>query len=417
MPEIQINAVYQQLFKNGRLRPDIRYFIIYGGRRSAKSHDIAQILGITALSEPRHFIPIIRKVGATIKDSVYAEHADFYLRNNIPVEFNKTDKEIRLPNQSRFRGFGLDDAEKLKSLKGATIFHHEEANEETEEDFDSLDAGLSPSEYPGQHILTFNPIPQIPGSMHWLQRRFLQIPHELSKAVIFDTPTGKALVLRTWYKDNAFCPEATKKVLEGYKLSNPEKYKLWALGEFTRLEGVVFSKWDIVDEVPPEVAPESIGVGLDFGFGGDPSAALRVWIRESTREIWIKQLVYSTDLYNDMLYNKLVEHGVGLYEEVTADSARPDIIGDLYRMGLNGIKGVKKYSGYKEDIAMRLQGYQIHVTKDSTDAIKEISTYSWARDKNGKQLPKLQDGDDHSMDCLLMKLSEHTGEYSILDVV
>lgn len=417
MPEIQINAVYQQLFKNGRLRDDVRYFIIYGGRRSAKSHDVTQANDVTALSESGHFIPIIRKVGATIKDSVYAEYLDFFTRNGIQVGVNKTDKEITLPNGSRIRGFGLDDAEKLKSLKGATIIHIEEANEITEDDFDSLDAGLSPSNHPGRIFMTFNPIPQIPGSMHWLQRRFLCEPHELSKAKIIDTPTGRALILRTWYKDNAFCPEATRKVLEGYKTSNPEKYKLWALGEFTRLEGVVFSKWDIVDEVPAEVLPESIGIGLDFGFGGDPAAALRVWIREGTKEIWIRQLVYSTDLYNDMLYNRLIENGVGPYEELTADSARPDIIGDLYRMGMNGIKGVKKYSGYKEDIAMRLQGYQIHVTKDSTDAIKEISTYSWARDKNGKQLPKLQDGDDHLMDCLIMKLAEHTGEYSILDVI
>ena len=417
MPEIQINAVYQQYFQHGKLRDDFRYSVCYGGRRSGKSHDIAQIICLTALSEPGHFIPIIRKVGATIKDSVYAEYLDFFTRNNIPVGVNKTDKEITLPNGSRIRGFGLDDAEKLKSLKGATIIHVEEANEITEDDFDSIDAGLSPSNHPGRIFLTHNPVPQIPGSMHWLQRRFLCEPHELSKAKIIDTPTGRALILRTWYKDNAFCPEATRKVLEGYKQSNPEKYKLWALGEFTRLEGVVFSKWDIVDEVPEEVLPESIGVGLDFGFGGDPSAAVRIWKREGTREIWIKQLVYKTGLYNDMLYRELVENGVGPYEEVIADSARPDIIGDLYRMGLNGIKGVKKYSGYKEDVAMRLQGYQIHVTKDSTDVIKEISTYSWARDKNGKQLPKLQDGDDHSLDAWVMVMSEHTGEYSILDVV
>lgn len=417
MPEIQINAVYQQLFKNGRLRDDVRYFEIYGGRRSGKSHDVVQAISITALSESGHFVPIIRKVGATIKDSVYAEYLDFFTRNNIPVSVNKTDKEITLPNGSRIRGFGLDDAEKLKSLKGATIIHVEEANEITEDDFDSIDAGLSPSNHPGRIFLTHNPVPQIPGSMHWIQSRFLCEPHELSKAKVIDTPTGRALVLRTWYKDNAFCPESTKKVLEGYKVSNPEKYKLWALGEFTRLEGVVFTNWDIVDDVPPEVLPESIGPGLDFGFGGDPAAALRVWIREGTKEIWIRQLVYKTDLFNDMLYNELVEQGVGPYEEVTADSSRPDIIGDLYRMGLNGIKGVKKYSGYKEDIAGRLKGYQIHVTKDSTDAIKEISTYSWARDKNGKQLPKLQDGDDHLMDCLIMKMAMHTGEYSMLDVV
>jgi len=416
MPHIQINDVYKQLFADGRLRQDVRYFIVYGGRRSGKSHDVGQILDITAASEPGHFIPLIRKVGATVKDSIYSQHTGFFNRNNIRVDQNKTDKEIGLPNGSRFRGFGLDDEMKIRSLVGATKIEIDEANELSENEFDSLDAGLSPGNYNGQIFLLFNPIAQIPGSMHWLQRRFLQVPHELSKAVIFDTPTGKALVLRTWYKDNAFCPEASRKVLEGYKETNPEKYKLWALGEFTKMEGCVFTKWDIVSKVPDEMIHTDIGVGLDFGFSNDPSAAGRVWVREATREIWFKELVYKTDLFNDVLYSELKNAGVTEYEEVTADCARPDIIGDLYRLGLMGIKGVQKKANYKEDVATRLQGYTIHVIEGSTNMVREISTYAWARDKNGNQMPKLQDGDDHLLDCLIMKMHEHTGQVNILDV-
>jgi phage terminase large subunit len=416
MPDIQINAVYQQLFNDrGFLRDDVRYFIIYGGRRSGKSHDVAQIVNITAGSQPRHFVPIVRKVGATTKDSIYAEYNDFFVRNNIPTRKNVTDREIVLPNKSRIRAFGLDDPEKLKSLMGATIMHIEEANELSEDDFDSIDAGLSPGEYPGRIILTFNPIPQIPGSLHWLQRRFLNREIPLSKAQLIDTPTGKALILRTWYKDNAFCPEATKTVLEGYKETNPEKYKLWALGEFTALEGCVFKYnlgdgpgWDIVKKVPDEIIHDSIGIGLDFGFSNDPSAAMRLWIRE--REIWAKQLVYKTDLHNDALYSELITAGVGEYEKVSADSARPDIISDLERLGLHGIAGVKKRANYKEDVATRLQGYKIHFIEGDTDAIREVSTYSWARDKNGKQIPKLQDGDDHCLDAIIMRVHEYDGD-------
>lgn len=413
MPRIQINAVYQQLFHKGHLRDDVRYFEVFGGRRSGKSHDVVQAVSLTAMQEPGHFVVAIRKVGATLKDSVFSEYADFFRRNGIKVFINKTDKEIGIPNGSRIRCFGLDDAEKLKSLKGATIIHFEEANEITESDFDSVDAGLSPANYPARIFLTHNPVPQIPGSMHWIQKRFLQVPHELSKAVI-DKKTN-ALVLRTWYKDNAFCPEATKKVLEGYKETNPEKYKLWALGEFTKLEGCVFTKWDIKAAVPEGV--DCAGVGLDFGFSNDPSAAVRVWVREGTREIWVKQLIYKTDLFNDALYRELVAEGVGPFEDVIADSARPDIIADLYRQGLGGIRGVKKRSNYKEDVASRLQSYTIHVIEGSTDLIREISTYAWARDKNGNQLPKLQDGDDHCLDGITMVISEKVGDVSILDVI
>lgn len=413
-PPIQINSVYAQLFgDDGTLRKDIRYFDIWGGRRSAKSHDIVQAVGLTAMQEPRHFIPCFRKVAASLKDSIWAELLGFFREHNIPHRENISDKEILLPNGSRFRCFGLDDPEKLKSLKGPTIELFEEANEFSEDDIDSLDAGLSPSNYPGRQIYLHNPLPQIPGSMTWLQKRYETVPQPLGKAIIY--PERNALVLRTWYKNNRWCPKETRKVLEGYKDTNPEKYKLWALGEYTKLEGCVFTKWDTVASVPDGI--DCLGVGLDFGYSNDPSAAARVWIREGTREIWIKELVYKTGLYNDALYHELVAAGVEQFESIIADSARPDIIDDLYRMGLNGLEGVKKHSGYKEDVATRIQGYTIHLMEGDTDAIREFSTYSWARDKNGKQLPKLQDGEDHLCDCLTMVIHEKTGEVSMLDVI
>jgi len=407
---VEINEAYTQIADDDLLlRTDCRYFEVYGGRRSGKSHDVAAIICLTALRQAGHFIPIIRKVGATLKDSVFAEYVSFFRTNNLPHEVNKTDKEITLPNGSRFRAFGLDDADKLKSLKDATIIHVEEANEITEDDFDSLDAGLSPGNYPGRIVLTHNPVPQIPGSLHWIQKRFLQTEHELSKAKVIETPAGKALILRTWYKDNAFCPESTIKVLEGYKESNPEKYKLWALGEFTKLEGVVYNNWDIVKQVPEGV--QSIGCGLDFGFSADPAACVRVWIHRD--ELYIQQLVYSTDLTNTDLVKAMRESGVQEKEIITADSAEPKSIEDIKREGFRMIRGVKKRANYKEDMANRIRSYKIHILEGSTDLIREISTYSWSRDRMGKQLPKLQDGDDHALDAMLMRMHDYWGDNKI----
>lgn len=400
-----LNEVYRGLLNDkGVLRDDVRYFEEYGGRRSAKSHDGgAGVLAITALFQPGHFIPCIRKVGATLKDSVFAELLGFFRENGIDVYVNKTDKEIVLPNGSRFRCFGLDDPAKHKSLKDATIIWLEEADEATEEDFDTLDAGLSPKNYKGRIVITHNPMPRIPGAMHWLERRFLQVPHERSKITINED--ANALVLRTWYKDNRFCPPEVVKVLEGYEKTNPDKYKLWALGEFTRVEGAVFDNWDTVPCVPEGIVHDSIGVGLDFGFSADPAAAVRGWVRD--REIWLKLLVYKTELYNDDLYNALKDAGVLPNDPIVADSARPDIIGDLGRMGLQGIIPVKKYTGYKEDVVSRLKGYKIHLIEGDTALIREFSTYSWARDRLGSPLPKLQDGDDHGIDCVIMMMAEY----------
>ena len=405
--KIQINDTYRQLYgDNLTLRDDVRYFDVYGGRRSAKSFEVMQVLGITALKEEGHFIPCIRKVGATLKDSVFAEVVGFFRRNNIPVRVNKTEKEVEvIRNGNRFRCFGLDDAEKLKSLKDATIMWIEEANEITEEDFNSIDAGLSPGNHKGRILLTHNPIAQIPGSMHWIQKRFLTGSHKLSEAKIDE---GKnALILRTWYKDNVFCPEETIKVLEGYKDTNPTLYKMWALGEFAHLEGLVFNNWDVVSEVPEEILHDSIGIGLDFGFSVDPSAAVRLWVHD--KDIYVQQLVYKTDLHNEQLYKELKDAGVTDYEPVIGDSSRPDIITDLHRKGLRGIRGVKKKANYKEDVATRLQSFNLHVVEPSIDLQRELSMYAWARDKNGKQLPKLQDGNDHGIDAIIMRIHDYHG--------
>lgn len=402
MIEIKINATYHQLMGNdGTLRKDVRYFEVYGGRRSSKSVSVVQILGLTAITEPDHFIPCIRKVGTTLKDSIFSELCKFFRDANILHEVNQTFMEIRLPNRSRLRCFGLDDPEKLKSLSGATIIWIEEANETMEDDFDSIDAGLSPNKYPGRIVLTHNPVPQIPGNPHWIQKRFLQIEHNLSKACI--DKDKNALVLRTWYKDNAFCPKETVKVLEGYKDTNPEKYKLWALGEFTKLEGLVFDNWDIVKEVPEGI--ESIGVGIDFGFSNDPAAILRIYAHND--ELWIKGLLYKTGLTNSLLSSEMSKCGIDSNELITADSAEPKTIEDLRRMGWRSIRGVQKKANYKEDLVNRIRSFKIHLIEGDTDLIREFSTYAWSRDKYGKQLPKLQDGDDHYIDAAIMRLHDY----------
>lgn len=402
---IEINSVYRQLVNDvGVLQKETRYNVIYGGRRSSKSFSVVQILGITGMLEPGHFIACVRKVAATLKDSVFAELINFFKSNKINISVNKTDKEITLPNGSRFRCFGLDDPDKLKSLSGISAIWIEEANELSENDFDSIDAGLSPTNFFGSVILTFNPMPQIVGSMHWIQRRFLQCPHELSKAYI-DKKTN-ALVLRTWYKDNKFCSPETVKLLEGYKETNPEKYNLWALGLFTKLEGVVFDNWDIVDKVPDGIVNDKSSVSLDWGYSSDPAAAARVWIHDN--DIYIKQLVYKTGLFNEDLFRELQDSGVTANDEIIADCSNPMSIDDLKRKGFNGIRGNKKSPNYKEDTANIIRSYKIHIIEGSTDLVREISTYSWCRDKNGKQIARLQDGDDHLIDCLIMACAENT---------
>ena len=56
-----------------------------------------------------------------------------------------------------------------------------------------------------------------------------------------------------------------------------------------------------------------------------------------------------------------------------------------------------------------LRGYNIHLIEGDIDLQKEFSTYSWARDKQGKQLPKVQDGNDHYIDAFIMLMHDRKG--------
>ncbi len=147
-----------------------RYIVVYGGRRSGKSFGVCDILKVRGLKSKRTIL-VLRKVGRTLKHSVYERISSSLNLDNVPYTLNKSDKEFTVPNGTRFICMGLDDPEKLKSIEGVTDIWLEEATEFTEKDFDTLDAGLSANSTPPPCIfLTFNPIPVIPGFEMWIQK-------------------------------------------------------------------------------------------------------------------------------------------------------------------------------------------------------------------------------------------------------
>lgn len=399
---VAINETYAQLEE---LSLRVRYYALYGGRRSGKSVSISQLLIKRALSHKRKIV-CMRKFAVTIRHSVWARMlvaVDETIGRQL-CKINKSDREIELPNGSTAYFVGADDPDKLKSIEGVTDFWLEEANEFDELDLDTLDAGLSPQLLSGEPVasiwVSFNPIPIIEGRPHWLQSRFVnRVPHELSIPAILDN----ICVLRTWYKDNAFCPPETIKLLESYKDTNPQLYEMWGKGNFTHLEGVIITNWDTVFDVPKTV--DFWGYGLDFGFADDPAAVVGVW--GSHTEIWLRQIVYSTGLTNPELSAELEARGVRKRNDlIVADAAEPKSIKELCDRGWMVIAG-DKGPDYKRALALRLREYAIHVTVDSPDIQTELSTWSWMRDrKSNRPLPKPQDGNDHSIDALICVISK-----------
>jgi len=404
MGTVLINSAFLPLYNIRR-----RYMVIYGGRRSGKSIAVSQLLVRRALESPKRRIGIVRKVGTTIRLSVWAR-IEAAIDEAIGLEnctINKADRTIKLPGGSEFVFFGLDDPLKTKSIEGITDYWLEEANEFTENDFDTLDVGMSLERDPILQVwITFNPIPQIKGMEHWLQTRFInKIKHKLS--IIAEK--GDICVFRTWYKDNVKCPAKTIEILERYKKTNPQLWKMWGLGEFTMLEGVIFNNWDEVEEVPKGIA--LLGYGLDFGFANDPAAVIEVW--KHNKDVWLDEKVYGTGLTNQALSTMMTDVGVQKGYLIVADSAEPKSIKELRELDWKVI-GAKKPAGYKMDAIRIIQGLNLHITARSVNLKKEIATYCWPQNKQGNTLAVVPDGNDHAIDASIYRLYNGGTHWSIL---
>ncbi len=401
-PNPKINHIYLQLYDL-----DKRYMITYGSRRSGKSVYVSQALARRGLENPNRNIVIMRKFATTIRLSVWARMLDA-IDEIVPLSecyVNKSDRIIQLPNGSSYNFVGADDAEKLKSIENVTDYWMEEATEFTEEDFDTIDAGMSTAcDPPPQIWLSFNPIPIVPGYMLWIQERFLQIEHELGQLVIGDDYA----VIRTYYRHNKYCPEATKKVLEKYRTTNPDLWKMWGLGEFATLHGAILKNWDVVKDVPTGIP--MIGYGEDFGFADDPAAVVKVWRHRD--DVWIQQKVYAAGLTNPELSEAMEYSGMrkGI-DHTIADNAEPKTIQELKNLGWL-MSPCEKGRDYKRAAALYLMGLKLHVLEDSPAVKKEFATWSWKLDKEGKPMPVVADGNDHCVDAFIYRIFRPSGTLS-----
>ena len=156
---------------------------------------------------------------------------------------------------------------------------------------------------------------------------------------------------------------------------------------------------------------------MDFGFSNDPTALVAV--HKQGDMLYIRELMYDRGLVTNDIVKKLQDLNIGRTDEIWADSSEPRLIEEIYRSGFN-IKPVKKGpDSIKFGIGV-LQNYGLCVDKKSHNLIDELYGYEWAKDKNGIQLDKPNDFQNHSIDALrylaMSRLSikqQNRGKYTL----
>lgn len=374
--------------------------VLYGGAGSGKSHFSAQKLCeriVTGIKEGvKHRFLVLRKTGPAAKQSVYPliEH---YIREFDLWKIcqrNMTEMAFNFADGSKIICGGLDDPEKLKSFEGMTSAWLEEPTQFTREDFIQVDLRLR-GETPSykQIILTFNPISRL----SWAYKEF------------FETPSADAFVLRTTYKDNAFLDDDYIARLKRLEHEDKNYYRIYALGEWGELKGVIYNNYEVVKESDWPVSFDETIYGLDFGYN-NPTALIEESVKDG--EVWERELLYQSNLTNQDLIGRLGELIPDRNLCIYADSAEPQRIEEIRRAGFNIYESNKSVKD-GIDYCRRLK---FHIHPASVNLIKEVQGYKYKEDKDGNSLEEPLKFMDH---CFVgsQPILTVDGEKEIADVI
>ena len=316
-------------YHNEVLNYDTRICVFYGGAGSGKSVFVVQKLILKALNSKRKIL-VCRKVGATIRDSIFAEFKDkLYPFSMFINSINKTDLTITFVNGSEIIFKGLDDSEKIKSIQGIDDVVIEEATEITQDDFSQLSLRLRSNKPHNQIHLMFNPV----SKANWAYRYFFETK-----------PPANCKIIHSTFKDNPKLPQDYIAELQRLKLTNPNYYKIYVLGEFATLDKLIFQNVKIQLIPREEVEKLPFWVGLDFGYINDPSAI--TWGRYDS----VNSIIYicgeytKTGMTNDKIAKVIKALGFAK-ERIIADSAEEKSIEEIRRLGIPRIKGAIKGVG------------------------------------------------------------------------
>ena len=166
------------------------------------------------------------------------------------------------------------------------------------------------------------------------------------------------------------------------KIRRPEKYKQQMLGSWlNKAEGVIFNNWSVGEF-------KHIGTsvwGQDYGFAADPSTLVEVNIDSSNKRIYLKECFYLQRLTTSQIAQLNLKHArEGL---IIGDSAEPRLLSEIKAKGCNVRPSIKGQGSVTYGISL-LQDYDIIVSPDSTNLIKELNNYRWLERKSNTPIDK-----------------------------
>lgn len=397
--------IYDNLF-------DYDHFIEvwYGGASSGKSHGVVQKVVLKACRKwpyPRKVL-WLRKVDRTIKDSIFADVLDCLSRwQLLPLcKVNQTNYTITLPNGSQFLFKGMQDPERIKSIKGLSDVVMEEASEFTLDDYTQLTLRLrEPKHRQRQLFCMFNPVSKV----NWTYKQWFAPDAEYDPS--------RVAVHHSTYKDNRFLDADNIATIESLKKNNPAYYKIYTLGEFATLDKLVFPTFE-----KRRLRADSLNkfpslFGLDFGYTNDPSVFIHVKADVKSKVLYVLEEYVKKGMLNDEIAQAIKSLGYAK-EKITADAAEKKSIAEIKRNGIYRIRPAEKGPNSVVQGVNFLKEFKIVVDDRCVKTIEELENYTYKKDKaTNEYTNEPVDSYNHCIDAIRYAVEEINGKGTVKGVI
>lgn len=369
-------------------------YVFKGGRGSTKSTTVG--MTIVELMKNNHDIHAVvcRKVGNTIKDSVYNKIKWAIGKQEFTEEFDSklSPMEITLKSTGQKIYFrGADDPDKIKSINPEFgyigILWFEELDQFAgPEEIRKIEQSAIRGGDLAWIFKSFNP----PKTMNNWANKYVLEPKEnrvVHSSTYLDVPTG--------WLGQPFIDEA-----EHLKEVNPNAYEHEYMGIANGNGGNVFEYLEIRDITDEEISRmDRIFAGVDYGWYPDAFCYLRTYYDSAREKIYLIDELYVNKWSNSKTAEWIKKKGYDDYTMI-CDSAEPKSVNDFRDAGLPA-RGAIKGPGSIEYGFKFLQTKTIVIDpKRTPNAYKEITEYEYDRDKEGNVISGYPDGNDHAISAL-----------------
>lgn len=384
---------FHQAIRDIRDKEHLEY-VFKGGRGSTKSTTVG--MTIVELMKNNHDIHAVvcRKVGNTIKDSVYNKIKWAIGKQEFTEEFDSklSPMEITLKATGQKIYFrGADDPDKIKSINPEFgyigILWFEELDQFAgPEEIRKIEQSAIRGGNLAWIFKSFNP----PKTMNNWANKYVLEPKEnriVHSSTYLNVPKG--------WLGQPFIDEA-----EHLKEVNPNAYEHEYMGIANGNGGNVFEYLEIRDIADEEISRmDRIFAGVDYGWYPDAFCYLRTYYDSAREKIYLIDELYVNKWSNSKTADWIKKKGYDDYTMI-CDSAEPKSVNDFRDAGLPA-RGAIKGPGSIEYGFKFLQTKTIVIDpKRTPNAYKEITEYEYDRDKEGNVISGYPDGNDHAISAL-----------------